>query len=167
MVLEPAVSRPAAVPGTRKVKMRAAVILSPDRGGIFDTLLGLVRFGLGGTSGNGRQYVSWVHDVDFIRAVYWLIDHEEIHGSVNIAAPNPLPNADFMRELRKAWGAPIGLPATKWMLEIGALLMRTETELVLKSRRVVPGVLTDGGFRFHFPHWPEAARDLCQRWRAG
>jgi uncharacterized protein (TIGR01777 family) len=150
---------------TRKVKLRAAVIMSPDRGGIFDTLLGLVRRGLGGTSGDGRQYVSWVHHEDFVRAVRWLIDHDAIAGPVNIAAPNPLPNKDFMRALRKAWGTPVGLPATKWMLEIGALAMRTETELVLKSRRVVPGRLLQEGFSFKFPDWPEAARDLCAAWK--
>ena len=150
---------------TRKVKLRAAVIMSPDRGGIFDTLLGLVRRGLGGTSGDGRQYVSWVHHEDFTRAVRWLIDHDSIAGPVNIAAPNPLPNKDFMRALRKAWGMPIGLPAAKWMLEVGALAMRTETELVLKSRRVVPGRLLREGFSFNFPDWPEAARDLCAAWK--
>jgi uncharacterized protein (TIGR01777 family) len=150
---------------TRKVKLRAAVIMSPDRGGIFDTLLGLVRRGLGGTSGDGRQYVSWVHHEDFTRAVRWLIDHDAVAGPVNIAAPNPLPNKDFMRALREAWGMPIGLPAAKWMLEIGALAMRTETELVLKSRRVVPGRLLQEGFSFKFPDWPEAARDLCAAWK--
>ena len=155
----------APAPHTRKVKLRAAVIMSPDRGGIFDTLLGLVRRGLGGTSGDGRQYVSWVHHEDFVRAVRWLIDHDAIAGPVNIAAPHPLPNKDFMRALRKAWGMPIGLPAAKWMLEIGALAMRTETELVLKSRRVVPGRLLQAGFSFKFPDWPEAARDLCVAWK--
>ncbi|HTG31681.1 MAG TPA: TIGR01777 family oxidoreductase [Thermoanaerobaculia bacterium] len=155
----------APAPHTRKVKLRAAVIMSPDRGGIFDTLLGLVRRGLGGTSGDGRQYVSWVHHEDFARAVRWLIGHDSIAGPVNIAAPNPLPNKDFMRALRKAWGTPVGLPAAKWMLEIGALAMRTETELVLKSRRVIPGRLLQEGFSFKFPDWPEAARDLCAAWK--
>ena len=152
------------VPGTRKVKLRSAMTMSPDGGGIFDTLLSLVRRGLGGTSGSGRQYVSWIHETDFVRAVYWIIDHDDIDGVVNLAAPHPLPNAAFMRELRAAWGAHFGLPATSWMLEIGAILMRTETELILKSRRVVPGVLLGGGFGFEFPTWSEAARDLCRRW---
>jgi NAD dependent epimerase/dehydratase family enzyme len=83
---------------------------------------------------------------------------------VNIAAPNPLPNREFMRDLRAAWGTRIGLPATKWMLEIGAVFMRTETELILKSRRVVPGRLLDAGFQFKYPDWPVAARDLVARW---
>src|SRR6185295_19970181 len=127
--------------------------MSPDGGGIFDTLLSLVRRGLGGTAGTGRQYVSWIHETDFVRGVYWIIDHDDTDGVVNLAAPNPLPNAAFMRELRAAWGAHFGLPATSWMLEIGAVLMGTETELILKSRRVVPGVLLGGGFRFEFPTW--------------
>ena len=156
----------AVVPDTRKVKLRAAVILSPDRGGIFDTLLTLVRRGLGGTSGDGRQYVSWIHDEDFVRAIYWLLDRPAIGGAVNLAAPGPLSNREFMAALRRAWGTSVGLPASCWMLELGAFIMRTETELVLKSRRVRPGRLLAGGFVFKFSDWTEAARDLCSRWRA-
>ncbi len=152
----------AVTPRTRKVAMRSAMTMSPDKGGIFDVLLGLVRRGLGGRAGDGRQYVSWVHEADFIRAAEWLIEHETLSGPVNIASPNPLPYNDFMRALREAAGVRIGLPATRWMLEVGALFMRTETELVLKSRRVVPGRLLDSGFSFRFPVWPEAARDLAR-----
>ena len=155
----------AEVPRTRRVKLRSAMTMSPDPGGIVDTLLGLVRYGLGGRAGSGHQFVSWVHEDDFVRAIYWLIDHEEIEGAVNIATPNPLPNHAFMRALRDAWGTRIGLPATAWMLEIGAVFLKTETELILKSRRVVPGTLLREGFTFQFPSWPEAARDLCRRWR--
>jgi len=155
----------AEVPGTRKVKLRSAMTMSPDGGGIFDALLSLVRHGLGGAAGTGRQYVSWIHEADFVRALYWIINHVEIEGAVNLAAPYPLPHAAFMQELREAWGARFGLPSTKWMLEIGAILMRTETELILKSRRVVPGVLLGSGFGFEFPTWAEAAQDLCRRWR--
>src|SRR5262249_9199915 len=103
-------------------------------------------------------------DVDFVRAVSWLIDHD-LEGAVNLASPNPVPNAEFMRTLRRAWGAWFGLPASRWMLEIGALFLRTETELILKSRRVVPGRLVDSGFAFRFPEWSVAAADLCRRWR--
>jgi hypothetical protein len=155
----------AVTPRTRKVLLRSAMTMSPDRGGIFDTLLGLVRRGLGGRSGDGRQYVSWIHDEDFVRAIHWLIGHHELDGPVNVSSPNPLAHAEFMRALRSAWGMPIGLPATRWMLELGALLLRTETELVLKSRRVVPGRLLRSGFSFRFPTWPEAAADLCRRRR--
>jgi uncharacterized protein (TIGR01777 family) len=153
------------VPQTRKVLLRSAMTLSPDRGGVFDVLLGLVRRRLGGASGDGRQYISWIHDQDFVRSVYWLIDHQELEGPINLAAPNPVPNAEFMRCLRAAWGIRFGLPATKWMLEIGALFLRTETELILKSRRVVPGRLLQSGFVFQFPTWAEAAADLCRRWQ--
>jgi uncharacterized protein (TIGR01777 family) len=159
------VANEAVTPHTRKVLMRSAMTMSPERGGIFDTLLALVRRGLGGMSGDGRQYVSWVHERDFVRAVYWLIERDEFSGPVNLSSPNPLPNAEFMRELRQAWGARIGLPATNWMLEIGAVLLLTETELILKSRRVVPRRLLESGFTFDFPTWPEAAGDLCRRWR--
>jgi uncharacterized protein (TIGR01777 family) len=152
-------------PNTRKVLMRAAMVMSPDRDGIFDTLLGLVRKGLGGTAADGRQYISWIHEKDFIRSVNWLIEHEEFSGPVNLASPHPLMNRDFMRILRDAAGVSIGLPAAKWMLQIGAVLMRTETELILKSHRVVPKRLTDSGFEFEFPHWEQAARDLFRRWR--
>jgi uncharacterized protein (TIGR01777 family) len=154
----------AATPQTRKVLLRSAMIMSPDRGGVFDTLLALVRRGLGGASGDGRQYVSWIHDRDFVRSVYWLIDHG-LEGPVNLASPNPVPNAEFMRTLRAAWGTGFGLPAARWMLEIGAIALRTETELILKSRRVVPGRLLESGFTFQYPTWAEAAADLCRRWR--
>jgi len=155
----------AAAPHTRKVLMRSAMIMSPGRGGIFDVLLRLVRIGLGGRAGDGRQYVSWIHEQDFTRAVFWLIEREELEGVVNLAAPNPVPYSEFMRTLRAAWGIPFGLPATRWMLEIGAFFLQTETELVLKSRRVIPTRLPQSGFAFQFPAWVEAARDLCNRWR--
>jgi len=151
-------------PHTRKVKLRSAMVMSPEPGGVFDTLLMLVRHGLGGQAGNGRQFVSWIHEQDFIRAIYWLIDND-VHGAVNIASPNPLPNRDFMRALRNVWGIQFGLPASRWMLELGAVFLKTETELVLKSRRVVPGALLKSGFNFHFPFWGECATDLCHRWR--
>jgi uncharacterized protein (TIGR01777 family) len=154
------------LPRTRLVKLRSAMTMSPDRGGVFDTLLGLVRKGLGGKAGDGRQFVSWIHDQDFVRAVEWLLEHEEVDGAVNLAAPHPLPNEEFMRVLREAYRIRWGLPANSWMLELGAVFLRTETELILKSRRVVPGRLLAGGFEFRFPRWPEAAEDLCRRWRA-
>jgi uncharacterized protein (TIGR01777 family) len=155
----------ARVDRTRKVTLRSAMVMSPDAGGTFDTLLGLVRRGLGGAFGNGRQFMSWIHHEDFTRSVRWLIDRDDIDGVVNIASPHPLPNAAFMRTLRAAAGAPFGLPASEWMLTLGAVFLRTETELILKSRRVVPGRLLEGGFRFHFPAWQDAARDLCREWR--
>jgi uncharacterized protein len=153
------------VPHTRRVLLRSAMTMSPDKGGIFDVLLGLVRRGLGGTCGDGRQYVSWIQDQDFIRSIYWIIGHSELAGPINLCAPNPLPNAEFMRTLRQARGTRIGLPASRWMLTLGAFLLRTETELILKSRRVVPGRLLESGFHFKFPDWRMAAEDLCRRWQ--
>lgn len=155
----------AQTPRTRKVVLRTAIVMNPDKGSAFDILLSLVRRGLGGASGDGRQYVSWIHHEDFVRAVLWLLEHD-LSGPVNVAAPNPLPNAEFMRALRAAWGRSFGLPSHRWMLEIGAVFLRTETELVLKSRRVVPDRLTEAGFAFAHPSWPAAARALCVEWRA-
>lgn len=156
----------ALTPPVRKVALRSSMIMTPDRGGIFDMLLRLVRFGLGGAAGSGKQFVSWIHDVDFVNALEYLIRHEEIDGAVNVASPNPVPNRLFMRDLRQAWGTSIGLPASKWMLEVGTVFLRTETELILKSRRVVPGRLLESGFKFEFPDWPAAACDLVEKWRA-
>ena len=150
---------------TRKVLMRAAMVMSPDSQGVFDVLLGLVKRGLGGTDGDGQQYTSWIHDKDFVRSVFWLIERE-LSGPVNLASPNPIPNAEFMKTIRQVARVPVGLPATRWMLEIGAMLLKTETELILKSRRVIPGKLLASGFVFEFPTWYEAAKDLFERWKA-
>jgi uncharacterized protein (TIGR01777 family) len=152
-------------PNTRKVAMRTAIVMHPGNGSPFDILQSLVRFGLGGQAGDGRQWMSWIHEVDFVRAVLWLIEHDDLQGPVNLAAPNPLPNADFMAGLREAWGHPSGVPASEWMLGLGAFLLRSETELILKSRRVIPTKLLKSGFTFRFPWWPEAARELCHHSR--
>ena len=154
-----------ATPLTRKIAMRSAIIFSPTPGNAFEILLNLVRFSLGGAQGNGRQYVSWIHEEDFARAVEFLIAHEELDGPVNLAAPHPLPNREFMEVLREAWGMPNGLPVPAFAVEIGAFLLRTESELVLKSRRVVPGRLLEAGFEFEFQYWVDAAKDLVRRWR--
>ncbi|MFA1540552.1 TIGR01777 family oxidoreductase [Actinomadura monticuli] len=155
----------AETPGTRKVALRAAMVMSPDRGGVFDVLSWLARLGLGGPVAGGAQYVSWIHDRDFVRAVEFLIGRDDLAGPVNLAAPGPLPQRRFMRALRAAWGVPAGLPATAWMAEVGALAIRSDTELLLKSRRVVPGRLLDAGFAFEHVRWPDAADDLVRRRR--
>jgi uncharacterized protein len=152
-------------PQTRKLAMRSAITFSPVPGNAFAVLSNLVRLGLGGKQGNGRQWVSWIHDLDFARAVEFLIMNEDLGGAVNIASPYPERNREFMATLRESWEMPNGLPAPRPVLELAALLMRTETELVLKSRRVVPTRLLEAGFRFEFPHWPHAAEDLVQKWR--
>lgn len=149
-------------PGVRKVALRSAMTMSPDEGSVFSVFSALTRRGLGGQLGNGRQYVSWIHEDDFVRAIQFLIDGE-LDGAVNICAPGPVPQKDFARLLRMAWGVGFGLPAMEWMIEVGCLAMQTESELVLKSRRVVPGRLLDAGFEFEFPEWERAARDLAAR----
>lgn len=148
-------------PKTRKVLMRSAMTMSPDAGSVFDVFCSLARRGLGGRLGDGKQYVSWIHGEDFARAVSFLIEHEEIEGSVNICSPNPLPQAEFAEDLREALDVGIGLPATNWMIELGTWAMRTESELVLKSRRVVPTRLLEAGFTFNFPIWKDAAKNLA------
>jgi uncharacterized protein (TIGR01777 family) len=152
-------------PRTRKVALRTAMVMSPDQGGIFDVLLGVTRLGLGGPIAGGQQFLSWIHERDFARALELLIEREDLDGPVNLCAPNPLPQRDFMAALRAAWGIRIGLAATQWMAEIGAFCMRNDTELTLKSRRVVPRRLLDAGFSFEYPEWPPAARNLVERWR--
>jgi uncharacterized protein len=153
-------------PRTRKIALRTSLVFSPAPGNVFAVLSHLVRAGLGGTQGNGRQYVSWMHEADYARALEFLMNHDEIDGPVNLAAPEPLPNREFMAVLREAWDMPNGLPAPAPLLAIGMFFLRTEPELVLKSRNVVPGRLLDAGFEFEFPAWPEAAQDLVKRWRA-
>lgn len=151
----------AQTPRTRKIAMRMAMVLGLCRNSVFPVLRQLVRFGLGGKMGNGQQFISWMHESDYCRAVEWLISHEEIHGPVNLAAPNPLPNHEMMRMLRRICKAPFGMPAPVWMLECGAFFMRTETELIIKSRRVIPRRLLESGFDFQFASIQEALEDLC------
>jgi NAD dependent epimerase/dehydratase family enzyme len=139
--------------------------MTSDRGGAFDVLSRMARLGLGGPVAGGGQYVSWIHEDDFTAAIQFIIDNDALTGPVNLASPGPVPQRDLMRELRDAWGVPIGLPATRWMAGLGALAIRTDTELLLKSRRVVPGRLTMAGFEFQHGAWPDAARDLVRRVR--
>lgn len=153
----------ALTPVTRKVALRTAMLMSPNPGGTFSVFLKLVRWGLGGTVAGGHQYISWIHDRDFVRAVDFLLEREDLTGPVNLAAPGSLPHRDFMAALRAAWGGSVGLPFPKWMMEIAAFFHRTDTELILKSRRVVPARLLEAGFTFEFPEWPPAARDLVAR----
>ena len=147
-------------PRTRKVALRSAMTMHADRGSVFDVLRKLARRGLGGRQGDGRQYVSWIHGHDFCRALDWILEHDDLEGSVNVCAPHPLPNAEFLRHLRGAVGAPFSFPTPAWMLEVGAFFLRTETELLLKSRRVVPGRLLESGFSFDYPTWAEALTAL-------
>jgi uncharacterized protein (TIGR01777 family) len=153
-------------PHTRRVATRLGIVMSPDERGGFGHMLAMVRIGLGGCAGSGRQYVSWIHDVDFVRAVEFLIDHDDISGPVNVCSPCPLPNSDFMRCLRQTWCTTyLGLPAPRWVLSLTSLVIGPESRLLLKSRRVLPTRLLNSGFDFHFPNWRAAAQDLFGRWR--
>lgn len=152
----------APTPHTRKVALRTSLVMGPGKGGVFRVLARLARFGVG-RQGDGRQYVSWIHEEDFIAAVKFLVAREDLDGAINLASPHPLPNRDLMAALHAAVGMPLALPVPGWALEIGAFFLRTETELILKSRRVVPGRLLAAGFSFRHPRWPEAAKDLVAK----
>jgi uncharacterized protein (TIGR01777 family) len=150
----------ASTPRTRKVAMRMAMVLGLGKNSVFPVLRRLTRFGFGGRMGSGRQFVSWIHETDYCRAVEWLISHDDFQGPVNLTAPNPIANSEMMRTLRKVCGMPIGLPATNWMLEVGSFVLRTETELLIKSRRVIPSRLLKSGFDFQFATIHEAFENL-------
>jgi NAD dependent epimerase/dehydratase family enzyme len=156
----------AQTPLTRKVALRSAVVLSSTPGSAFAVLSHLVRLSLGGKQGSGRQFVSWIHEADYARAVEFLISREDLEGPINLAAPQPLANREFMAALREAWDVPNGLPAPTVAIQLGAFFLRTEPELVLQSCRAVPGRLLEAGFNFEFPEWPEAAEDLVRRWKS-
>jgi uncharacterized protein (TIGR01777 family) len=154
----------APTPDTRRIAMRLSMVFGSGKGGVYEAFRNIARFGLAGTQGPGNQYVSWLHVVDFLRMIDWCIENENLEGTINMCSPKPIPNREFLKALREASGARFGLPATWWMLEIGAFFMRTETELLLKSRRVVPGRLIDSGFTFDHPNWPDAAKAIEQAW---
>jgi uncharacterized protein (TIGR01777 family) len=147
-------------PGTRKVALRTSMVMGRHPGGVFNVLAGLTRMHLGGAIAGGRQFVSWIHERDFVRSIEFLIGRDDIQGPVNLTAPTPLAQTEFMATLRAALGKRLGLPASKWMVEIGAIFMHTDTELILKSRRVIPKRLIDSGFKFDFETWEAAAADL-------
>ena len=144
-------SSPPGPRSTRKVALRSAITLCPTPGNAFEAFLNLVRFSLGGSQGNGCQFVSWIHEADFIRAVDFLIQREDLDGPVNLASPNPLPNREVMLGLRDAWGMPNGFPAPAPVIEIGTFFLRTESELVLEIRRVIPTRLLDCRLQIRVP----------------
>ena len=148
-------------PRTRKVALRSAMVLGHARNSVLPNLLRLGRLGLGGSMAGGRQFVSWIHQEDFCRAVEWILEHANLDGAVNLAAPNPVTNVEFMAAIRKICRAPLGLPAPRWLLEIGAFFLRTETELLIKSRRVAPGKLLANGFNFRHPDLLPAIEQLA------
>jgi uncharacterized protein (TIGR01777 family) len=154
----------APTPRTRKVILRTSLVMGAARGGVFAVMANLCRFGFG-RQGDGRQYVSWMHEHDFVAAIQLLIMRNDLSGPFNLAAPNPLPNSDFIAGFHTALGVWLSVPIPAWALEVGAFFLRTETELILKSRRVVPGRLLAAGFKFRYPDWPTAAAELTKRCR--
>ena len=147
------------LPGVRKAILRVSMVLG-KADGVFPRLRNLALAGLGGHQGNGRQYLSWIHELDFARITEWILVHDNLDGVFNVTAPEAISNRDFMLLLRKACKMPIGIPAPKWLLEIGALVIGTETELVLKSRWVYPKRLLESGFCFQFSQAKLAVEDL-------
>lgn len=144
---------------TRKVVLRTSIVLG-NNGGAFTKLKLITKLGLGGKQGRGNQNVSWIHIDDFCKAVEYIIENENISGEINVTAPNPLSNEEFMRKLRKEMKIPLGLNAAAWQLEIASILLKTETELLLKSRNVYPEKLMKSGFNFTYPDVETAFKDL-------
>ena len=147
------------LPQTRMVALRMGIVLGRTDGA-FPRLLNLVKFGLGERQGDGKQYVNWVHEQDAVHTIEWLLSHKEINGIINCTAPNGVTNEILMRTIRKAYGIPFGLPTPAWLLAIGAKIIGTETELILKSRWVKPAVLLDNGFEFQYGKIEEAVHDI-------
>jgi uncharacterized protein len=149
-------------PATRKIALRMGVVLG--RGdGAFPRLLNLVKYGMGGKQGSGDQYISWIHEQDVARCSEWIMQYPELNGAVNCTAPEPVNNRTMMKIIRDAYGIPFGFPAPAWVLEIGAAMIGTETELILKSNRVVPTRLLSSGFKFQFATAEEAIQNLIKK----
>lgn len=146
-------------PDTRKVALRTSIVLG-NNGGAFNKLKMITKLGLGGKQGRGNQNVSWIHIDDFCRAVEWIIENEDISGKINVTAPNPLNNEEFMRKLRKEMKILFGLNSVVWQLEIASVFLKTETELLLKSRNVYPEKLMNNGFKFLYPDIETAFKNL-------
>jgi uncharacterized protein (TIGR01777 family) len=149
---------------TRLVIMRTAMVMSTEPGGAFEKLVKLTKLGLGGRAGTGKQQMSWIHEEDFVKAVEHLCS-DRSEGVVNIAAPKPITQAAFAWHLREALGIPIGIPSPKCLIEFGSFFLRTESELILKSRSVISKRLPASGFQFIYPDWPTAVGDLCRQVR--
>jgi uncharacterized protein (TIGR01777 family) len=148
------------LPTTRQVALRMSIVLG-DEGGVMHPLRNLVRFGLGGKQGNGNQRFSWIHIEDLKNIILYIQQHPEMTGVYNCAAPSPVTNKEFMKLLRSSMHFPFGLNTPKWMLEMGAVMIHTETELILKSRWVLPERLVNEGFVFKHPKLKEALEEIA------
>jgi uncharacterized protein (TIGR01777 family) len=149
------------LPHTRKVILRIAVVLGTG-GGALPVLMRLAKYGLGGRQGSGNQFFSWIHEKDFCRAVAFMLDNLHAEGIYNVSAPVPIPNSEFMQKLSNVCKAPIAISQPAWLLSLGAIFIRTETELLLKSRKVYPERLLDEHFVFEFTDAKAAFEDLCR-----
>ena len=149
------------VPGTRKITLRTALVLG-KAGGVLNRLKTIAQLGLGGYQGSGNQKMSWVHEDDFVNMVLFCHQNEHIEGVINCCAPHPLNNRRFMSKLRKELHVPMGLPLPKPLINLGALLIGTEPELVLKSRYVMPRRMMEAGYPFQFPHLNQALQHLLR-----
>ena len=145
-------------PNTKKTALRTSIVLG-KKGGAFIPLKRLAQLGFGGSQGSGKQFVSWIHEKDFARAVEFIVNNK-MEGAVNVVSPIPVRNAQFLATLRHTLKMPFGIPIPEMLLKIGAKIIGTETELVLKSRNVVPKRLIDSGFNFKFGNLEAAFADL-------
>lgn len=152
----------AQTPGTRKINLRISMVMGKNAG-VFPVLRKLTKRFLGGKMGSGNQFVSWIHVEDYCRLIEWLITNKNAAGPYNVAAPNPIRNKEMMATYRRILNVPFGLPATEWMLEIGAFFMRTETELILKSRNVISDRAIKEGFKFKYSTMEECVKNLEER----
>ncbi len=146
-------------PSTRKIALRTSIVLGKE-GGALSPIKKITKLGLGGKQGSGNQKFSWIHQLDFVRSLDFLIQHPAIEGPINIVAPKPTSNTHLMQLMRKNLGMPFGIPAPKPILELGAYIIRTETELLLKSRNVIPQRLLEAGFKFKYPQLDDALNEL-------
>ena len=149
------------LPGTRQVALRTAIVLGKD-GGVIQPFMNLVRFGFGGKQGNGNQMFSWIHIEDLCNIIVFLQSREELSGIFNCSAPNPVTNKILMRTLRQHMRVSFGLPSPTWLLKVGALIIKTETELILKSRWVIPERLLKAGYIFKYPTLDSALQDILE-----
>lgn len=147
------------LPATRQIALRMAIVLGKD-GGAMQPLKRLARFGFGGKQGKGTQMLSWIHIEDVYQIIMFLLEHDNLNGIINCAAPAPVTNQMFMKTLRNALHKKIGLPSPEWLLKVGAAVIRTETELILKSRWVVPDRLVKSGYKFTCPSLEKAFGDI-------
>lgn len=147
-------------PNTKKTALRTSIVLGKN-GGAFIPLKKLTQFGFGGKQGNGNQFISWIHELDFARAIDFIIQ-KELEGKINIVSPKPIKNKEFMKELQKAIKIPFGLPTPKLILKLGAKIIGTESELVLKSRNVIPEVLLQNGFEYEYPEIEKTFKNLLK-----